>query len=133
MLYKASDMQTNKELVKNFYNSFKNKDQNYHNFCQNDIEWITMDGMPNGGRYVGIKSVFEEYFPKMLSNFKEFHAQPNEFLSVEDKVIVFGIYYGESNLGKKFYVPFCHVYTIQNNKILQFKQFTDTQKIQESL
>lgn len=126
-------MQTNKELVKNFYNSFKNKDKDYHNFCQNDIEWITMDGMPNGGRYVGIKSVFEEYFPKMLSHFKEFHAQPNEFLSVEDKVIVFGSYYGESNLGKTFAVPFCHVYVIQNNKILQFKQFTDTKKIQESL
>ena len=49
-----------------------------------------MDGMPNGGRYVGLKSVFEEYFPKMLSHFEEFHANPTEFLCIDDKVIVFG-------------------------------------------
>lgn len=126
-------MKTNKELVKNFYDSFKNKDGNHHSFCHDNIEWITMDGMPSGGRYVGIKSVFEGYFPKMFSNFKEFHAQPNEFHDIEDKVIVFGRYYGESNRGKKFDVPFCHVYTIQNDKILQLRQFTDTEKIQESL
>ena len=36
--------------------------------------------MPNGGTYVGVKAVFEDYFPKMLSNFKEFHAIPERFL-----------------------------------------------------
>lgn len=64
-----------------------------------------MDGMPNGGRYIGLTSVFEDYFSKMLSNFKEFHAQPTEFLGVKDKVIVIGNYYGESKLLKKFQ---CH-------------------------
>jgi len=92
-----------------------------------------MDGMPHGGKYVGVKAVFEEYFPKMLSNFKEFHAKPDEFFGVEDKVIVFGRYYGELESGKKFDVPFCHVYTIQDGRISQFKQFTDTKKIQETL
>lgn len=55
-------MQNNERLVKDFYDSVKNKDQVYRSFCQDNIEWITMDGMPNGGRYVGLKSVFEEYF-----------------------------------------------------------------------
>ena len=126
-------MQTNEELVKEFYKSFKNKDHDYHKFCRNNIEWMTMEGMPNGGRYIGIKSVFEEYFPKMLSNFKEFPAQPNDFLSIDDKVIVFGRYHGESKLRKNFDVPFCHVYIMQGNKILQFKQFTDTEKIHEAI
>jgi len=45
-------------------------------------------------------SVFEDYFPKMLENFKMFHAQPTEFLGVKDKEIVIGNYYGVSNYSK---------------------------------
>jgi hypothetical protein len=60
-------MINNEKLVKNFYDSFKKtKDPVYSQFCHDNIEWITMDGMPNGGRYVGLQSVFKEYFPNML-------------------------------------------------------------------
>jgi ketosteroid isomerase-like protein len=97
------------------------------------IVWITMDGMPNGGTYVGPKSIFEEYFPKMLSNFQEFHAETDEFHEINDKVIVFGKYIIKSKSNKKYDVPFCYAYTIQNNKIMQFRQFTDTYKIKKYL
>jgi uncharacterized protein len=126
-------MINNEKLVKDFYDSFKNKDQDYRLFCQDNIEWITMDGMPNGGRYVGIKSVFEEYFPRMLSDFEEFDANPTEFLCIDDRVIVFGRYSGQTKIGKNFIVPFCHLYTIKDEKIYQFKQYTDTQIIQEAI
>jgi uncharacterized protein len=126
-------MINNEKLVKDFYVSFKNKDQDYRLFCQDNIEWITMDGMPNGGRYVGIKSVFEEYFPRMLSDFEKFDANPTEFLCIADRVIVFGRYSGQTKIGKNFIVPFCHLYTIKDDKIYQFKQYTDTQIIQEAI
>ena len=126
-------MQNNEKLVKDFYDSFKNKDQVYHSLCQDNIEWITMDGMPNGGKYIGQKSVFEEYFPRMLSNFEEFHANPVEFLCIDDKVIVFGEYRGLTKIGKSFTVPFCHLYTIKDSKIFRFKQYTDTQIIHEAM
>ena len=126
-------MQNNEKLIKGFYDSFKNKDLVYDKFCEDNIEWITMDGMPNGGRYVGLKSVFEEYFPKMLSNFEEFHANPIEFLCIDDKVIVFGWYYGQSKIGKSFTVPFCHLYSIKDDKIFRFKQYTDTQIIHDAM
>ena len=41
-------MQKNEKLVKDFYDSFRNKDQVYSSFCHDNIEWIAMDGMPNG-------------------------------------------------------------------------------------
>jgi uncharacterized protein len=127
-------MTDNEKLVRDFYDSFKKtKDPVYSHFCQDNIEWITMDGMPNGGRYVGLQSVFEEYFPKMLSNFEEFHAEPTEFQCIDDKVIVFGRYRGQTTIGKKFIVPFCHLYTIKDGKISQFKQYTDTQIICEAM
>lgn len=79
------------------------------------------------------KSVFEEYFPQMLLNFEEFHANPTEFLSVDNKVIVFGSYSGQTKKGTSFNVPFCHVYKIKSGKISQFKQFTDTKIIQDAI
>jgi len=125
---------SNEELIKKFYNAFKNNDEKtYLELCNENIEWITMEGMPNGGKYVGKKEVFENYFPHMLKNFTEFHAIPETFLESDDHVIVVGRYQGISKMGKKFDVPFSHIYQIKDNKIIKFKQFTDTEKIQESL
>jgi len=49
---------SNEELIKKFYNAFKNKDEKtYLELCDENIEWITMGGMLNGGKYVGKRGV----------------------------------------------------------------------------
>ena len=69
----------------------------------------------------------------MLLNFNEFHAHPSEFLETgDDRVIDFGVYQGVSNSNKSFTVPFYDVYKLQDYKILQCRQFTDTTKILEA-
>lgn len=124
---------TNTELIKKFYVAFKNKDRDtYLSLCDENIEWQLADGMPNGGKFVGKHAVFDEYFPKMLSNFKDFHAIPEQITDMKDHVMVSGRYTGISKTNKVFDVPFSHVYHIQNGKIVQFRQFTDTDKIRES-
>lgn len=62
---------SNVQLIQNFYGSFKNKDKKYLDFCHDKIEWITVENMPNGGTFHGIKEIFEGYFPKiyLLKNF----------------------------------------------------------------
>jgi ketosteroid isomerase-like protein len=125
---------SNIELIRKFYDAFKNKEsEKYPLFCDENIEWITMDGMPNGGIYVGLKAIFDDYFPCMLKNFSEFHVFTEKFLDAVDHVIVIGRYQGISKKGRNFDVPFLHVYQIKDNKITQFRQFTDTKKIQDSL
>lgn len=90
-----------------------------------------MDGFPNGGIYVGKKAVFEQYFPKLFSNFTEFHVHTEEFLDAGCKVIVFGKYTGIGEIsGKNFESPFAHIYTINDEKIIKFRQYVDTAKIQ---
>ena len=123
---------TNEDLVKKFYVAFKENDiATCLKLCDDNIEWTTMEGMPNGGKYVGVKQIFENYFPKMLSNFKEFHAIPEQITSLKDHVMVNGKYHGVSKSNKKFNVSFSHVYLIQEDKIVQFRQFTDTKIIQD--
>ncbi len=42
----------NIDLVKNS-RVFQKNDKQYLQLCDDNIEWITMKGMPNGGTYVG--------------------------------------------------------------------------------
>jgi len=125
---------SDEELIKQFYIAFKNKDEStYLKLCDDSIEWITSEEMPNGGTYIGKKEVFENYFPNMLTNFKEFHVIPNQILSLKNHIMVNGKYRGVTKHDKKFDVSFSHVFLIKKNKIKQFRQFTDTQKIQDVL
>jgi len=122
------------ELIKKFYLAFKNKDmETIQQLCDEKLEWVTLKGMPNGGKYVGLDEIFNDYFANMLSNFDEFHAVPDKYLESKDHVTVIGRYQGFSKKDKKFDVPFAHIYEIENNKITKFTQFTDTKTLQESL
>ena len=47
---------SNEELMRQFYITFKNKDElTYLKLCDDNIEWIITEGMPNGGIYKGKK------------------------------------------------------------------------------
>ena len=125
---------SHEELIKKFYIAFQNNDMKIiHQLCDEKIEWNTLKGMPHGGRYVGLKAIFEDYFANMLSNFEEFHAIPETYLESKNHMTVIGRYEGISIKKKRFNIPFSHIYEIKENKIIKFKQFTDTQKLQESL
>ena len=127
-------MNSNLEIIQNFYQAFKDhKKQEYLDACDEKIEWNVLEGFPNGGKYVGKNAVFEEYFPKMLSNFTEFHAISEEFLSFDEKVIVLGEYRGKTKTNNEFAIPFSHVYQIKDEKIIKFNQYTDTEIIQNAL
>ncbi len=89
--------------------------------------------MPNGGRYTGDKEIFENYFPNMLANFKEFHTIPDQILDLGNHIMVNGRYQVVKKHDKKSDISFSHVFLIKENKIKQFRQFTDTQKIQDVL
>lgn len=132
-MYKSS---SNVDLVKEFYIQFKNQGkQSYMDLIDDNVEWITMEYMPNGGKYIGKSDVFEKYFPAMLSNFKEFHAIADEFLDMgNDSVLVLGSYAVKPK--KNIYdikIPFAHIYKIRNNKIYKFRQYTDTAKLHKIL
>lgn len=122
----------NVELVKEFYTLFKKQDRTFLELCDNSIEWTVMENIPNGGTHIGKKDVFDDYFPKLFSNFAEFHAVTNEFIGVDNKVMVLGTYKIVSKADKKFDAPFAHIYTIRDGKIAKFRQYTDTAIVQKA-
>jgi ketosteroid isomerase-like protein len=126
-------MQQNVELVKKFYSLFGKHDRQFLELCHDDIEWTVMKNMPNGGIHIGKKAVFDGYFPKLFANFEEFHVEIDEFTGMDDRVIVLGTYKVVSKSKKKFDAPFVHIYTIRNNKIAKFRQFTDTAEIRNAI
>ncbi len=126
-------MQQNIDLVKKFYTLFGKQDKQFLELCDDAIEWTVMKNMPNGGTHVGKKAVFDDYFPKLFSSFAEFHAVTDEFTSVDERVMVLGTYKLVSKSKKKFDAPFVHIYTIKNNKIAKFRQYTDTVEIQNAM
>jgi len=122
------------ETVKEFYVAFEKKDfTTCQKLCNNETEWITVEGIPYGGTFKGVKDIFENYFPNMLSNFKEFNIIPDQITMLKDHVMVNGEYQGISKSGKKFKVSFSHVYLVLENKIIQFREFTDVEIIKKSL
>lgn len=125
---------SNIELVKKFYALFREDDrQGYLSLCDDGIVWHTKEGMPAGGRYVSKRAAFEEYFPKMLANFTQFHATAEEYLDAGDSVIVLGKYSGSSKAGRKFEAPFAHIFSIKASKIVSFRQYTDTALIRQAM
>lgn len=127
-------MTANVNLIKKFYAYFRSQDrQNYLQLCSDDLEWMVMESVPGGGTYKGKKAVFEEYFPRLFSNFTEFHAITEEFLDAGDHVTVLGKYQMVTKKSKKkIESPFAHVYTLKSGKITKFRQYADTVKIQEA-
>jgi uncharacterized protein len=128
-------LNSNINLIKEFYLNFKNQNVNsYLNLIDENIQWITMESMPNGGIHIGKVDVFEKYFPSMFANFEEFHAIADEYLDIENNgVLVLGKYSIKSKKHIQGFVPFAHIYNIKNGKIHKFRQYTDTAKIDKIL
>ncbi|MBA3976831.1 MAG: ketosteroid isomerase [Nitrosopumilus sp.] len=127
---------SNVDIIKDFYFQFKNQNkQSYRDLIDDNIEWITMECMPNGGRYIGKSEVFERYFPAMLSNFKEFHAIADEYSDLENgNVLVLGRYAIKTKKhNHDINIPFAHIYKIRNKRIHMFRQYTDTAKFHRIL
>jgi len=103
------------------------------NFDEN-IEWTEAEGFPYGGTYTGASAILENVFVKLATEWENFAAVPDEFLDAGDKVVVLGTYSGRYNAtGKSMKVPFAHVWTLRDGKIVKFVQYTDTLKVSEVL
>ncbi len=125
----------NKQIIENAYNSFATGDiPGLLGTFDKNIEWTEAEGFPYGGTYVGANAILENVFMKLGGEWEGFSAVPDEILDAGEKIIVLGIYSGKYHAtGKSMEVPFAHVWTLRDWKIVKFVQYTDTLKVSEVL
>lgn len=96
-----------------------------------DVRWNQMPTFPGGGRWRGRATVFESVFTPFRAEWDGWHAQVNEYVAQADTVVALGVYKGVyRSTGKSVHAEFAHVYRVQDGRITQFDQYTDTAALQ---
>jgi len=85
------------------------------------------DGFPGGGgTYVGLKAYLEDFLYNFYGTF-DLETAPSEFLDAGDTVVALGHHRGHAlSTGIAVDVPFAHVWTVHEGRLVRGRMFTDT-------
>lgn len=125
---------TNLELVQELYAAFGRRDTDaIRRIFHPEIEWIQNAGFPGGGTHRGAETVLTDVFAKFRVEWETWQAIVTEWLDAADTIIAIGVYRGTfKTTGRWMEAAFAHVYTVQDGRIVKFRQYTDTLKIAEA-
>lgn len=99
-----------------------------------NIRWTEAEGFPYGGTYVGPDAILQNVFARLGSEWDGFAAAPHEFIANNDTVVALGEYSGTYKAtGKSFKTPFAHVWKFDGDRVISFRQHTDTAVVQRAL
>jgi len=123
------------EVVRGIYRAFSHGDvPRVLGVLHPDVEWIPSPGHPFGGPFRGPEQVLERVFMRLVSEWDEFRAQPEEFLTSDRNVVVLGSYLGTSRAtGRELSAPFAHVWRVDRGRVTGFRQITDTHLVRVAM
>jgi ketosteroid isomerase-like protein len=99
-----------------------------------NVSWTEAEGFPYGGTYVGPDAVLQNVFVKLGSEWDGYAAVPHELIANADTVVALGEYSGTYKAtGKSFRAPFVHVWKFSGDRVISFRQHTDTVVVQRAL
>ena len=120
---------TNVEIVRRSYEAFAQGDlDGVLGDMHPEIEWHQAQGLPHGGFYRGLEEVRRNIFDPLDEEWwDDFSADPDEFLDAGAHVVVVGRYRGVGKAsGKQLDVPFVHIWTLEGDRAVRFRQYLDT-------
>lgn len=125
----------NTDLIDGIYKSFAVGDiPGVLGALDQNIEWTEAAGFPYGGTYIGPNAVLENVFMKIGTEWEGFSAVPDQLVDGGDTIVALGTYAGKYlKTGRSMSVPFAHVWTFEDGRIVKFVQHTDTLKVAEVL
>lgn len=98
------------------------------------IRWHEAEGFPYGGLYTGPDQVLENVFMKLGTEWENFAALPDEYVSEGGTVVALGRYQGVYKAtGKEISVPMAHVWKLRDGRVAEFFQHTDTAVVRRAL
>ncbi|MDX6426017.1 MAG: uncharacterized protein QOD52_1422 [Gaiellaceae bacterium] len=120
---------SNVDIVKRSYEAFARGDLGgVMGDMHPEIVWHQAQGLPHGGTYRGLEAVKRNIFDPLDEEWwNEFTADPDEFLDAGPNVVVIGRYRGTAKgTGKQLDVPFVHIWTLEGDRAITFRQYLDT-------
>ncbi|WP_312794579.1 nuclear transport factor 2 family protein [Tianweitania sp.] len=126
---------SNTEIVKRLYAGFASADLPVVLADMSpEIEWTEAEGYPYAGTFHGPQAIVDGVFVKLASEWNDYRAVPDRYVSEGDEVIALGHYSGTfKTTMKSFRAPFVHAWTILDGKIVRFVQYVDTVLVQRAL
>jgi ketosteroid isomerase-like protein len=120
---------SNVDIVRRSYDAFSRHDMDgVMGDMHPEIVWDQAQGLPHGGTYRGLDEVKRNIFDPLDEQWwDEFSADPDEFLDAGRNVVVVGRYRGTAKgTRKQLDVPFVHIWTVEGDKAIRFRQYLDT-------
>lgn len=126
-------MASNLDVIRNIYDAFARGDMPaVLGALAPNVSWTEAEGFPYGGTYSGPDAVLQNVLMKLGGEWEGFSAVPQEFVADGDTVVALGQYGGAFKAtGKSLSVPFAHVWSLGNGKVVRFRQYTDTLVVQK--
>lgn len=127
----------NVQLVRAMYEAFSKGDvPGVLGRLDSQIEWREADNFIYADRnpYIGPQAVLEGVFMRIVSQWDNFHVDPQSILDAGDQVVTLGIYSGTyKKTGKAVRAQLVHVWNIENGKAVKFQQYTDTKQFADAV
>jgi ketosteroid isomerase-like protein len=125
--------QQNVDVIRSTYEAFGRGDMDAVAAAFAETEWHEAQGMPYGGTFTGTEAIFANVLGPISQDVEGFSARPDEILDAGDeKVVSLGTYSGQGANGPVD-IPYAHVWTVRDGKIVHFVQHTDTKLFSEAV
>jgi ketosteroid isomerase-like protein len=101
-----------------------------------NIRWVPAEHSPadRGEPYVGPQEVVQHVFMRIANDWDSFVIVPTRLFDAGDTVIMEGRYGGiYKATGKVTKAQVVHIWQIQDGKLIEFRQYTDTAELRDVL
>ncbi|CAM3761666.1 MULTISPECIES: nuclear transport factor 2 family protein [Pseudoalteromonas] len=126
----------NLDIIKSTYKG-KTSQENSQNFAlhaSDTIIWKEADGFAYAGTYYGVDDIAKHVFQKLASEWDNYMFTPQNYLSDDDTVVVYGTYSGKYiKTGKKMQARVVHIWQLRNQKITHFEQIVDSKVVFDAM
>jgi hypothetical protein len=99
-----------------------------------DCVWTEAAGFPYAGTYVGPDEVFTGVFQRLATEWIDYRAAVDSFVTEADHVVAFGHYTGTYKAtGRSMRAAFAHHWTLRDGKIVRMVQYVDSYLVQQAI
>ena len=128
-------MPGNRQLVQSLYDAFAQGDAGtVLGAMHPEVDWKEAEGSPYADQnpYTGPQRVGEGVFGRLMQDFDNFSATPEQLVVEGDTVVALGRYRGTYKAsGQPLDAQFAHAWTIRDGKVTGFQQYTDAAQYQQ--